>query len=101
MTFAPVLPATGLIGWNILSRTIDDQKEAFSNSGEIEREVANFRENFSKIGSAEDLVNDRSMLKVALGAFGLQDDLDNKFFIQKIIEEGTTCLLYTSPSPRD
>ncbi|WP_245710721.1 DUF1217 domain-containing protein [Citreimonas salinaria] len=30
------------------------------------------------------------MLRVALGAFGLQDDIDSKFFIRKILEEGTT-----------
>jgi len=90
MTFSPVLPATGLIGWNFLTRTIDQQKEILANDGALKREISYFKENFSNVRSAEDLVNDRSLLKVALGAFGLQDDLDNKFFIQKMIEDGTS-----------
>lgn len=90
MTFSPVLPATGLIGWNFLTRTIDQQKEALSNDGALKREITYFEENFSNIQSAADLVADRTLLKVALGAFGLQDDLGNKFFVQKIIEDGTT-----------
>lgn len=35
-------------------------------------------------------MSDRRLLEVALGAFGLQDDINNKFFIRKILEEGTT-----------
>jgi len=35
------------------------------------------------------LVGDRRLLGVALGAFGLSDDLENRFFIQKILEDGT------------
>ena len=27
---------------------------------------------------------------MALGAFGLQDDINNRYFIRKILEEGTT-----------
>jgi hypothetical protein len=49
-----------------------------------------FKENINKVTSAEELVSDRRLLEVALGAFGLQDDINNKFFIQKILEEGTT-----------
>ena len=32
---------------------------------------------------------DRRLLAVALGAFGLDDDIDNRFFIRKVLEEGT------------
>ncbi len=39
--------------------------------------------------TAEDLVNDYRLLKVALGAFGLDDDLPNKAYIQKVLEEGS------------
>jgi hypothetical protein len=30
---------------------------------------------------AEDLINDWDLLSVALGAFGLEADIENKFFI--------------------
>lgn len=89
MTFAPVLPSNGLIGWNILQKTVTQQKDTFASSGSAEREISNFKSNFPKISSVEDLVNDRSILKVVLGSFGLQDDLNNKFFIKKIISDGT------------
>jgi hypothetical protein len=34
-------------------------------------------------------VSDRRLLQVALGAFGLEEDINNRFFIQKILEDGT------------
>ena len=39
--------------------------------------------------SAADLVADRRLLKVALGAFGLEGEIDKKAFVRKILEEGT------------
>ena len=37
----------------------------------------------------EALVADRQLLSVALAAFGLEDDINNKYFIRKVLEEGT------------
>lgn len=88
--FAPVIPSTGLVGWRFLQRTYDQQFEAFTKSSQLTRITDYFAENIQKISSAEDLVADRRMLEVALGAFGLQDDIDNRFFIRKVLEEGTT-----------
>jgi len=87
--FQPVVPFGGFSGWSFLNRTLDNQKEAFANSSEITREVDYFKENISKIQTAEDLVADRTLLKVALDAFGLGDDINNKFFIRKVLEDGT------------
>ena len=53
------------------------------------RDADYFRENIGAITSAEDLVKDRQLLTVALGAYGLQDDINNRFFIRKVLEEGT------------
>ena len=49
----------------------------------------NFREKIESIKTAEDLVADRELLSVALGAFGLDDDINNTFFIRKVLEDGT------------
>ena len=87
--FQPVVPFGGFAGWSFLNRTLDNQKEAFANSSEISREVDYFKENISKIQTAEDLVADRTLLKVALEAFGLGEDINNKFFIRKVLEDGT------------
>ena len=89
MSFQPILPLSGLAGWAFLNRTKERQEASFNATPQIERDVALFRERFASLQSASDLVDSRPILKVALGAFGLQDDLDNRAFIRKILEGGT------------
>lgn len=48
-----------------------------------------FRENIASVKTAEDLVANRRLLKVALTAFGLEGEIDKKAFIRKVLEEGT------------
>ena len=88
--FQPAIPFEGLAGWRFLQRTYDTQFAAHSNNAVQKRDTDYFRENIRNIQTAEELVSDRRLLTVALGAFGLQDDINNKFFIQKMLEEGTT-----------
>lgn len=88
--FQPVLVSNGLTGWQFLQATYDRQIATFNESTQIKRDTDHFAETIGSITSAEALVSDRQVLTVALGAFGLQDDLDNRFFIQKMLEEGTT-----------
>ena len=83
-----MVPLSGIAGWEFLSRTRERQGESFANAADIRRETAYFRENIGNITSARELVADRQLLKVALGAFGLQEDLDKRFFIRKVLEEG-------------
>lgn len=89
MTFQPVIPISGYAGWRFLQRTLDTQKEAFVQTTTFQRQTDYFRENIGKVTSAEELVADRRLLQVALGAFGLDEDIGNKAFIQKILEDGT------------
>ena len=89
MTYQPVVPLSGFAGWAFLTRTREAQQEAFNNSGSVKRELDYFAENIGGIQSAEDLVSDRRLLSVALGAFGLDDDINNKYFIQKVLEDGS------------
>lgn len=88
--FQPVLPLGGFAGWRFLERTLEAQQTAFVESPALARSTDYFRENISKITSAADLVADRQLLSVALGAFGLDEDIKNKFFIQKVLDDGTT-----------
>ncbi|MEP1767159.1 MAG: DUF1217 domain-containing protein [Sulfitobacter sp.] len=87
--FQPVIPISGLGGWRFLQETYDSQFEAFTQSVELQRDVDYFRENIGNVTSAEELVDDRRLLTVALGAFSLQDDINSQFFIKKILEEGS------------
>lgn len=89
MTYQPIVPAGGNLGWIFLNRTREAQQSAFDNSAQIQRDTDYFRENIGEVRTAEQLVSDRRLLSVALAAFGLSDDLDNKFFVKKVLEEGT------------
>lgn len=89
MTFQPILPLTGYAGWSFLTRTREVQQEIHDQSPVVSREVEYFNDNISKISSAQELVEDRTLLKVALGAFGLDADLPNKAFIEKVLSEGS------------
>lgn len=89
MSFQPVVPFGGNAGWAFLQRTRETQETAFLRSPVIQRDTDYFRENIGRITNAADLVADRRLLTVALGAFGLDDDLPNRFFVQKVLQEGT------------
>ncbi len=88
MTFQPVIPFGGYAGWLFLNRTIEAQQATFNASESVARDVDYFEENIGSVMSADDLVEDRRLLSVALGAFGLDEDINNKFFIHKILNDG-------------
>jgi hypothetical protein len=90
MTFQPIIPTSGLAGWRFLQNTMQRQTEAYEKSPALQKAGDYFAENIAHVKTAEDLVGDRRLLEVALGAFGLSDDIGNKYFIQKILSEGTS-----------
>lgn len=90
MSFAPVLPAGGYAGWRFLQRTLPAQAEAFGRSPQVIRLADHFRDTIGTVTSAADLVADRQLRRVVLGAFGLDQDIDNRFFIRAILEGGTS-----------
>lgn len=89
MSFQPAVPLTGLPGWAFLQNTMDRQTESFDRSPRIYRDTEYFEARIGEIATAEELVADRRLLRVALGAFGLQDDLDSRFLIRRVLEGGT------------
>lgn len=89
MTFTAALPLTGYAGWTFLKRSEAKQSAALAGQAVVKRDEDYFRANIGKIDSAEQLVKDRRLLTVALGAFGLEGDINNKAFIQKVLEGGT------------
>lgn len=88
--FRPVVPLSGLAGWQFLERTYDAQRKNFDKSPELARDTDYFAAKIGTITSAEALVSDRRLLRVTLGAFGLQDDLNSRALIRKVLEDGTT-----------
>lgn len=89
MSFSPVIPISGYAGWTFLQRTMPTQAATFNATAQNKREEDYFRANIGKIDTAAQLVNDRRLLNVALRAFGLENDINNKFFIQKVLQDGT------------
>jgi hypothetical protein len=90
MSFQPTLPLGGLAGWSLLTRTKPRQLEAFAAAPERTTAVTRFEKQFPKLTTAQDLVQDRATLRIVLSAFGLEDDVQNRAFIQRVIETGTS-----------
>lgn len=89
MTFTPIIPASGVVGLRLLTQTQETQRTIFDQQPQMARDVAYFTEKIADVRTAEDLVGDRRLLRVALGAFGLDDEIDKGAFVHKILEEGS------------
>ena len=89
MTFTPILASTGYSGWTFLKRTLATQQTTFDKSPEIKRDIDYFNAKIGSVKTADQLVGDRRLLKIALGAFGLDNDIDSRAFIKKILTDGT------------
>ncbi len=89
MTFQPVLPIGGFAGWSFLKRTLPAQQAAQQASPVNQRDEAYFRAKIGKIDTADQLVSDKRLLRIALTAFGLEGDVNNTAFIRKVLQDGT------------
>lgn len=89
MSFQPVLPLSGYSGWGFLKRTMVRQQAMQQTLPVQQRDEAYFRDRIGKADTAEKLVNDKRLLRIALTAFGLEGDANSKAFIQKVLEGGT------------
>lgn len=89
MPLPPAIPFGGIAGLRFLDQTVDRQFALFDSSPDIKREVDYFLENAGDITTVDGLFNDRRILSVVLGAFGLDEDINRGAFVRKVIEEGT------------
>lgn len=89
MFFQPAIGVGGYGGWRILQATASRQQETFEKSPSLGRDIEYFRENITKATTAEALVKDRRLLRVALGAFGLSSEINKQALVQKILADGT------------
>lgn len=88
MSFQPVVPFTGYAGLRFLKRTLDTQKAAYAESQPIKTAANYFRDKIGAVKTVDDLMGDRRLLNVALTAFGLEGDINNKAFIRKVLADG-------------
>ncbi|MCE6957920.1 DUF1217 domain-containing protein [Cereibacter sphaeroides] len=90
MGFQPILPMSGYVGWRFLERTIERQQETHDKSPQIRKDLDYFAAKIGNVRTAEDLVSDYRLLKVALGAFGLEEAIDGKALIRKVLTDGSS-----------
>lgn len=88
MSFQPVLPLGGFAGWQFLKANLETQQARFAEAPVQGRDRDYFKEKIGQITSAEELVKDYRLLKVALSAYGLSDDLPNRAFMEKVLSDG-------------
>lgn len=89
MSFQPVLPFSGYAGWMFLKRSMGRQQADQQALPAQQRDEAYFRDRIGTADTAEKLVNDKRLLRIALTAFGLEGDVNSRAFIQKVLEGGT------------
>lgn len=89
MAYVPAIPLGGLLGWRVFNQSAARQLDAFSNTETAIRDLEYFKENIKNATSAKALIEDRKLLTVALGAFGLEEEITKKALIRTILEEGT------------
>ncbi len=89
MSFTPVLPTSGVAGWMLLQRVEPTLRDTHARSPIVAREAEHFLTNIASATTAADLVTDRRLLGVALGAFGLEGEIDKRAFIRKVLESDT------------
>ena len=89
MSFFPAIPVSGFVGWRIFEQSAEAQKDIFAGVQSTQRNIAYFKDNLISADSAENLVKDRRLLTVALGAFGLSEEIDKKALIRRVLEDGT------------
>lgn len=89
MSFNPIVPVGGIAGFRFIEETYDRQVDAFSRRPDIARDIAYWTENAAKATTAEAFVQDPTLMRVALGAFGLADQTGKIAFVRKILEDGT------------
>ena len=89
MTFQPIVPLGGYAGWALLTRT--SRRSRRPSQVRPDRAATDyFRDNIASVKTADDLIGDRRLLSVALKAFGLEDDINSKAFLRKVLSEGGT-----------
>lgn len=80
----------GIAGWRIVQRSEAQQIQRLAKDPIVQRSTAYFQENITRTTKAEELVKDYRLLSTALSAFGLEADIANKAFIQKVLESDVT-----------
>lgn len=90
MSFQPVIIGTGLPAWNLLKSTFAAQRQLHASNPQTKSDTQYFKVTFDQLNTVDDIVSDRRVMRVILGAFGLSADIDNRHFIKTVMDQGTS-----------
>ena len=85
MTFIPTIVGSGTSAYAFLQRTRETQEENLRASTREAQDIQAVRDRLPQITNAEELLGDRQVLQVVLTAFGLEGDLDNRGFLNNVL----------------
>lgn len=86
MSFQPLVGQGGYAGWRLLNRTAELQKSLIGRDPAVARSHDHLRAKIDKLSSADDLVSDYRLLDTTLKAFGLENDINSRAFIRRVLE---------------
>lgn len=86
MSVQPLVGSGGYAGWRLLVRTTEQQKAMVARDPVVAQDHRHFRGTIGSVQTAGQLVSDFRLLKTALTAFGLENDLNSRFFVRKVLE---------------
>lgn len=90
MSFQPFVLGNGLSAWVLLKSTLGTQQAAFSTNYVTQSDTQYFKGRFADLSTPDDIVSDRRLLRVVLGAYGLSDDIESRHFIKTVMSEGVS-----------
>ncbi len=85
--FQPVIPSSGLVGWQFLRATSERQLASHASSSAIENETAYLKNKLSKPMTVEAFLGDRRLLTIAMTAFDIGGEAWKGGFIRKVLTE--------------
>lgn len=87
--FQPVIPLSGIGGWNFLQSTYDRQLESFADSAQVKNDREYMENKLSSPMSTEDFLDDRRLLRITMTAFDLGGEEWKRGFIDKVLTESS------------
>jgi hypothetical protein len=87
--FQPIIPLSGIGGWNFLQSTYDRQLENFADSAQIRNDREYMESKLSSPMALEDFMDDSRLLRVTMTAFDLGGEEWKRGFIDKVLTESS------------
>jgi len=85
--YQPVVPFSGIAGWNFLQATYDRQFESFTDSVQVKRDKDYMLAKLSEPMTVEDFLDDPRLMRTTMTAFDLGGEEWKRGFVDKVLTE--------------